>query len=111
MTWLDYASLVLVFLPVIDWTAVWALHRFTRWFPDLRTARERRTVALAIAVLTTVFAFLALVRLGHIVVPNDVVAFALLFAVIGLSSVNAMFLWRYRHALFRRTPPEEPPAD
>ena len=101
MSWSDWLALVLLFLPVVDWAAVWVLGRVIRRFPRHASLRERRTVARAIAFVTTFFAFLALARLGHITLPNDFIATVLVALIVGLSMVNALFLVRYWRAAFQ----------
>jgi hypothetical protein len=104
---LDGLAVVVLALPVVDWVAVWALHRFVGHYPYLAAARERRRVAVAIAVLTSLFAVLAMARLGHLQLPNELLATLLVLAVILLSAVNLAFLVQYRGALFGNPPPPE----
>jgi len=108
VTVIDWLTVGLLLLPAVDWLAVWALHRFVGWYPRLRTARERRRVAVAVAALTSVFAGLGLARLGHLDLNDTLAALVIVASVASLSIVNAMFLWQYRHALFGPRPTQPP---
>lgn len=108
MTFVDWAAVILLGLPVIDWTAVWVIQRALRHYPRVKALRDRRRVAVAIAATTTVFAFLGLSRLQHIELPGSVAVALILGAVCGLSAVNLAFLWQYRRALWGK--PKEVPV-
>lgn len=103
----------LLVLPIVDWAAVVALWRFVRRHSNLAPARDRRNVALGVALMNTVLGSLALARLGHIVLPDNTAALLVVATATLLSAVNAVFLWQYRHALFGKVPaalPDGTPA-
>lgn len=99
---LELAIAALILLPVVDWLAVAVITALLRHYPSVHALRERRALAAAIAALTSLFAVLALARFGHIELPGELVGRLIVLAVCGLSAINAVFLWQYRHALFGR---------
>lgn len=83
-----------VLLPVIDWLAVVLMTGFVRQYRGLDSAIERRNIALAIALGTTIIAVLAInARMIHFLIPPDL-NFVIIAIAIGAPSLfNAIWAW------------------
>ncbi len=101
MTVLDAISLAFLLLPIVDWLAVYVLSRVVRRWPDIGTLRERRRVAVAIALVTTIFAGLGFARLEGVPIAPELAGTVIFVGVLGLSLVNLAFLVAYWRAAFR----------
>lgn len=88
-------AVVLLVLPFIDWAAVVILLRALVRRRDLPLLKDRFFLALGIAGVTSLFALLAMARLGHFALPNDVIGILLTILVILLSLVQLVFVVRY----------------
>jgi hypothetical protein len=104
---MDWIALTLVILPVFDWSAVLILTRVIGRFPNIRTLRERRRVALAIAFVTTIFAFLGFARLGHLDITGEIAAILIFVAIVTMSLVNLAFVVRYWRSAWGSEHPHE----
>lgn len=95
------APIVFAVLAVVDIVAVLVLTRYVRLAPGVRSLRERRNVALAIAVSVTTICFFATnSRVMHIPIDPTLQTVVLVAALSIPSIVNLLWLKR---ALF---PPE-----
>lgn len=91
----DVLLIVLLVAPLIDWATVVMLASISRGASGVRSLRERLLVATAIAIGTTIIAFLAInSRWLHLSLPVDLPVIALVAGIVAPSAVNALWLYR-----------------
>lgn len=92
----DFIALVLLLLPIFDWTAVWILRRAIKHAPVVSVAlKERFVVALLLAITVSMNALIGLVVLLDITLPPGIALAILASSLVMVSAPNLYWLYLY----------------
>lgn len=99
----DFVAIVLLFLPIVDWTAVWLLRKAVQYtkVPGI-ALKERLTVAIFLAITVTLNAIIGAAVVFDITLPTGMGLAILAVSLIMVSVPNLYWLYLYSWNKFKK---------
>jgi uncharacterized membrane protein len=96
-------AIILLLLPIVDWTATYILHKASKQASIRNIAlKERSRMAMVLATATTLNGFIALNRLTPLNINNLLIIVVLSISLILVSVPNLYWLWLYYQSKFHK---------